>query len=90
MSDYSKKRRASTEDESDGGVPHKASKKNKSQAAAARPTGKDDEGNPYWEVRYFALDYLNYKLIIAPVIEQATNWRVKIQGHVFDQYSRIL
>ena len=50
MPEFSKKRRASTSDDSDVGASHKAAKKSKSRASAA-PAGKDDEGNPYWEVR---------------------------------------
>ncbi|CEJ82489.1 hypothetical protein VHEMI02549 [[Torrubiella] hemipterigena] len=50
MTEHSKKRRASTEDDSDGGVPHKTSKKTKNVAAAAAPAGKDDEGNPFWDL----------------------------------------
>lgn len=49
MPEFSKKRRASTSDDSDVGASHKAAKKSKNRASAA-PAGKDDEGNPYWEV----------------------------------------
>lgn len=50
MVEYSKKRRASHSDESDGETAHKTAKKTKSLASTATPAGKDDEGNPYWEV----------------------------------------
>lgn len=55
MTEYSKKRRASVSDESDGGVPHKVSKKNKNAAATATPAGKDDEGNPFWDVCFYSI-----------------------------------
>lgn len=53
MADYSKKRRASASDvsgDSDNDVNHKAAKKSKRSNAAVSPAGKDDEGNPFWEV----------------------------------------
>ncbi|GFP56198.1 putative RNA polymerase II transcriptional coactivator [Trichoderma asperellum] len=49
MPPTTKKRRASSDSEDD--VPRtSASKKNKSAAAASAPDGKDDEGNPFWEL----------------------------------------
>ncbi|PTB69711.1 PC4-domain-containing protein [Trichoderma citrinoviride] len=49
MPPSTKKRRAG--DDSDDDVPHASvAKKNKSAAAASAPDGKDDEGNPYWEL----------------------------------------
>ncbi|KND89676.1 putative RNA polymerase II transcriptional coactivator [Tolypocladium ophioglossoides CBS 100239] len=53
MSRYSKKRSASTvEDEDDNGPPvaPKAAKKSKKVASTGAPDGKDDEGNPFWEL----------------------------------------
>ncbi|KAJ6443288.1 transcriptional Coactivator p15 family protein [Purpureocillium lavendulum] len=49
----SKKRSASFvdhSDESDTVVAPKASKKNKNAVSANAPKGKDDEGNPFWEL----------------------------------------
>lgn len=48
-----KKRSASIVDDSDAAEAPAptAPKKNKSAAAAAHPQGKDDDGNPFWEVR---------------------------------------
>ncbi|KAL7896576.1 transcriptional Coactivator p15 domain-containing protein [Trichoderma sp. SZMC 28014] len=44
-----KKRRASSDSEDE--IPRtSASKKNKSAAAASAPDGKDDDGNPFWEL----------------------------------------
>ncbi|PTB38969.1 uncharacterized protein TrAFT101_006996 [Trichoderma asperellum] len=49
MPPTTKKRRASSDSEDD--VPRtSSSKKNKSAAAASAPDGKDDEGNPFWEL----------------------------------------
>ncbi|POR31848.1 Putative RNA polymerase II transcriptional coactivator [Tolypocladium paradoxum] len=52
MSPYSKKRSASTvEDSGDGPqVAPKAAKKSKNAASTGAPDGKDDEGNPFWEL----------------------------------------
>ena len=53
MADYSKKRRASDDDASNDGennVSHQAVKKTKRSDTAVSPAGKDDEGNPFWEV----------------------------------------
>lgn len=45
MKDVSKKRRASVSDGSDADTTsHKKSK------TSSAPAGKDDEGNPYWDV----------------------------------------
>ncbi|KAJ6783929.1 hypothetical protein PWT90_09318 [Aphanocladium album] len=47
------KRRASVAEASDGSdveVPHKIAKKSKSNANVISPAGKDDEGNPFWEL----------------------------------------
>lgn len=45
------KRRASVgEDGSDAEVVHKVSKKSKTSAGIVSPAGKDDEGNPFWEI----------------------------------------
>lgn len=52
----SKKRSASfvaDSDESDTAVAPKASKKNKNAVSANAPDGRDDEGNPFWEVCSF-------------------------------------
>ncbi|GJN70784.1 hypothetical protein PLIIFM63780_002623 [Purpureocillium lilacinum] len=49
----SKKRSASfvaDSDESDTAVVPKASKKNKNAVSANAPDGRDDEGNPFWEL----------------------------------------
>lgn len=54
MSKYSKKRSASMVEVSDANEPDIAtnpSKKAKSSAAGASSHGKDDDGNPFWEVR---------------------------------------
>ncbi|UKZ62051.1 uncharacterized protein TrAtP1_003310 [Trichoderma atroviride] len=49
MPPTTKKRRASSDSEDE--VPRtSASKKNKSAAAASAPDGKDDDGNPFWEL----------------------------------------
>ncbi|UKZ73012.1 hypothetical protein TrVFT333_000651 [Trichoderma virens FT-333] len=49
MPPTTKKRRA--DDDSEDEVPHTSvAKKNKSAAAASAPDGKDDEGNPFWEL----------------------------------------
>ncbi|KAM0244717.1 hypothetical protein ACHAQJ_010726 [Trichoderma viride] len=49
MPPTTKKRRASSDSEDD--APRtSAAKKNKSAAAASAPDGKDDEGNPFWEL----------------------------------------
>ncbi|RFU77300.1 transcriptional coactivator p15 family [Trichoderma arundinaceum] len=49
MPPTTKKRRASDDSEDD--VPQASvAKKNKSAAAASAPDGKDDEGNPFWEL----------------------------------------
>ena len=53
MSRYSKKRSASTVEDSDDGEPQIApnvAKKSKKAASAGALEGKDDEGNPFWEV----------------------------------------
>lgn len=51
MSPRAKKRRASFSDSGEDEVPAVVPKAKKSKAAAARaPDGKDDEGNPFWEV----------------------------------------
>ncbi|KAK5987206.1 Putative RNA polymerase II transcriptional coactivator [Cladobotryum mycophilum] len=50
---HGKKRRAAEAEDSDDGKPeasYKAVKKTKSAASAAGPSGKDDEGNPFWEL----------------------------------------
>lgn len=47
------KRRASVAEASDGSdieVAHKVAKKSKSNASVISPAGKDDEGNPFWDV----------------------------------------
>ncbi|KAH0498221.1 hypothetical protein TgHK011_005487 [Trichoderma gracile] len=49
MPPSTKKRRAAEDSEDDIPQPSVA-KKNKSAAAASAPDGKDDEGNPYWEL----------------------------------------
>lgn len=54
MSPQSKKRRAGASDESDKGEPQMAqnpTKKTKHAASAGASDGKDDDGNPFWEVR---------------------------------------
>ncbi|KAL7814621.1 PC4 domain-containing protein [Trichoderma aethiopicum] len=49
MPPSTKKRRAAEDSEDD--IPQSSvAKKNKSAAAASAPDGKDDEGNPYWEL----------------------------------------
>ncbi|KAL7799012.1 PC4 domain-containing protein [Trichoderma ceciliae] len=48
MPPMTKKRRAS--DDSEDAPQTSAAKKNKSAAAASAPDGKDDEGNPFWEL----------------------------------------
>ncbi|KAF4125754.1 Transcriptional Coactivator p15 (PC4) [Geosmithia morbida] len=54
MGGPSKKRGASVIDDADPGDPGApapaTAKKNKSAAAAAKPAGKDGEGNPFWEL----------------------------------------
>ncbi|PHH90778.1 hypothetical protein CDD83_2669 [Cordyceps sp. RAO-2017] len=54
MSSHSKKRRASAAEASDGEgeppVAPKAAKKSKHGASATAPDGKDDDGNPFWEL----------------------------------------
>lgn len=52
MGGSSKKRSASMVEDSDGPEESVAPsiKKTKNAAAAAQPSGKDDDGNPYWEV----------------------------------------
>lgn len=53
MSKFSKKRSASMVEDSDASDPEVApqpAKKVKDTAAAASADGKDDEGNPFWEV----------------------------------------
>lgn len=47
------KRRASVAEPSDGSdaeVTRKVSKKNKTSGSVISPAGKDDDGNPFWEV----------------------------------------
>lgn len=53
MPAFSKKRTASMADSdaSEPDLPVKAAKKAKNTATTAQPDGKDDEGNPFWEVR---------------------------------------
>lgn len=50
MAGFGKKRRADPDSEPEDVQAPVASKKSKSNAAAAPPTGKDDEGHPFWEV----------------------------------------
>ncbi|CAM1501095.1 Fc.00g102570.m01.CDS01 [Cosmosporella sp. VM-42] len=54
MPRFSKKRSASmVEDDSDGigtAIPQKSAKKAKNTSSAGEPDGKDDEGNPFWEL----------------------------------------
>ncbi len=59
MAEFSKKRRASVSDgsgDSDNDASHKTVKKSKRSNAAVSPAGKDDEGNPFWEVSFVARD----------------------------------
>ncbi|KAH6609623.1 hypothetical protein Trco_002969 [Trichoderma cornu-damae] len=49
MPPIAKKRRASDGSQDDA-LQTSAAKKNKSAAAASAPDGKDDEGNPFWEL----------------------------------------
>lgn len=61
MSRYSKKRSASAAEDSDDGEPQvvlKAVKKSKNAASTGAPEGKDDEGNPFWEVGRYILQIL--------------------------------
>lgn len=50
MPDLSKKRRADSDSDEPQLAPTTA-KKTKSAASVATPAGKDDDGNPFWEVR---------------------------------------
>lgn len=53
MPPMAKKRRASDTESTEEGQPmvtQKVVKKVKSSASAAKADGKDDEGNPFWEV----------------------------------------
>ncbi|KAM4065508.1 transcriptional coactivator p15 (PC4) domain-containing protein [Hirsutella rhossiliensis] len=51
MSSHSKKRRASAADELDENEPQMAQKPaKKTKHAPGAPDGKDDEGNPFWEL----------------------------------------
>lgn len=46
------KRRASVAEASDGSdveLAHKSAKKSKTNSNVTAPSGKDDEGNPFWE-----------------------------------------
>lgn len=60
MKDVSKKRRASVSDDSDAGTSHKKSK------TSSAPAGKDEEGNPYWDVSLLVLASLALLCSLAP------------------------
>lgn len=93
MPEFSKKRRFGTSDDSDVGTSHKVAKKSKSKPSAA-PAGRDDEGNPYWEVRNAYVVTLlrecahNHYFLAA--FQQTSCRSIPVQKHVFDKYPRIL
>lgn len=90
MADYSKKRRASVSDvsgDSDNDASHKTVKKSKRSNAAISPAGKDDEGNPFWEVSQASRAFRSDLLTVPSALEKTTGRRLNFQELMLDQHS---
>ena len=89
MGGLGKKRRASSVEGSDS--PDAAPAAVKKAKSAAAPAGKDDEGNPYWEVRLNHICGPRYQELTRGIaLQQAPRRSFAVQEHVLRQCSRVL